>query len=99
MLLLPGGGSATDVLAPVASLPTKAAKNAQKLLSPDLPGLTVPPPPPTREDSAISAARKKQQQAELMRRGRRATILTKGIEDGLGNVSRPEARSANLFGE
>ncbi len=58
------------------------------------------PPLPTRADPAIEAARKRQQTSALMRKGRRASILTsgRGVEDELGTVSRPEARGAKLFG-
>ncbi len=56
------------------------------------------PPIPKREDPSIASARKKQRSAELMRKGRRATILTRGIEDPLG-ATRPEARTSELLGE
>ena len=58
-----------------------------------------PPPPPEREDPVVVEARKKQRTSELQRRGRQSTILTKGMEDELGNVTRPQATAVKLFGE
>jgi len=63
------------------------------------PGYQPPPPPPERDDPVIVEARKKQRTSELQRRGRQSTILTKGTEDELGNVLRPEAKAVKLFGE
>lgn len=67
---------------------------------PDLPPEPSVPPPPTREDPSIAEAKRKQRQAELMRRGRRASVVTssRGVEDELGTVNRPEARAAQLLG-
>lgn len=65
------------------------------------PSVPPPPPPPTREDPEVKAAREKTRLAALQRKGRRASILTggQGVEDSLGSVSRPEARSAQLLGQ
>ncbi len=70
-------------------------------LTPDVPGAKPLPPLPTRQDPAIGAARREQQTLERRRRGRRSTILTsgQGVEDQLGIISRPQARSAQLLGE
>lgn len=104
MQLIPGGGSAADVVLPLISIPTKAAtKVGQKVAEKIIPVPNIPPPPelppvPTREDPEISAARERQRQADLRRRGRRATILTggRGVEDELGVVNRPQAGATRL---
>lgn len=59
-----------------------------------------PGDPPERTDPAVLAAGEEQRLSERQRRGRRASILTSGggLEEGLGTVRRPEARSAQLLG-
>lgn len=91
MQLLPGGDPISTAIL--------GKKSAEKLLTPKMPDLPAPPPPPTREDPAIAIAKKKQQAEEFRRKGRRATILSKGMNDGLGTVTRPEAKSVELLGE
>jgi len=58
------------------------------------------PPLPTRADPEIEAARKRQQTADKMRKGRKSAILTsgQGVQDELGTVSRPQARTSKLLG-
>jgi len=110
MQLLPGGGDSFDFLANPFKKEYELLTSAQKktgsrkvyeLLTPKMPELPVPVPPPSREDPSIAEARKKQKLAELQRRGRSAMILTgsKGVEDELGNVTRPQATAVKLFGE
>jgi len=67
---------------------------------PDIPDPIPPPPIPKREDTENVEARKRQRQAQKLRKGRASTILNtgRGVEDNLGSVSRPAARSASLFG-
>jgi len=66
---------------------------------PPLPPPKPLPPLPKREDPEIEAKRKRQLTAEKLRKGRRSTVLTsgRGVQDELGEVSRP--RAAKLLGQ
>lgn len=105
MLPSVGAGLATSVLKGIkegttAVAPAVATGLAAGLVSPKIPGMPGIPAVPSRADTAIAEARKKAKEEELKRRGRAATILTgsRGIEGGLGTVTRPEARGAVLLG-
>ncbi len=54
-----------------------------------------PPPPPTRDDPAIAEARKKQRLSELLRRGRRASIIFGG-QAGAADAPLSQPRAAKL---
>ena len=63
--------------------------------------VTPLPPPITRDDDRVRKARADAIRAEKKRKGRKSTILTssRGVDDDkLGNVTRPEARNAQLLG-
>lgn len=74
----------------------------KSVFSPSKPQMPAPPPPPPkRDDPEIAAAKDKQRMADLKRKGRAASVLTsgRGVEEELGAVARPEARSgAQLLG-
>lgn len=67
----------------------------------DPPSPPDPAPPPAQPKApAVEAAGDTRRQSELMRRGRRASILTsgRGVQDELGTVNRPQARAAQVLG-
>ena len=100
MQLLPGFGG-TEIFDNIGFAAKAVGKEIAGTLTPKILGLPSLPPPPTRQDEGISAARRKQMELDKMRKGRAASILTGsgGIEEGLGSVSRPAARAAQLLGD
>lgn len=69
--------------------------------SPKPPAVTAPPPLPTRADPSIAEARRREESAARRRRGRAATVIAGSNEASLGepNVTRPQARGAQLLGQ
>ena len=69
------------------------------LFNPPQPPAPPPPPPvPTPDDPAIDEARERLRRAELLRRGRRSTILTSGLGDSSPAPARRSALSNRLGG-
>lgn len=97
-----GAGLSTSVLKGIKdAAPLAAVGLASGALTPRMPGFPNIPAIPARADEAVSEARRKQMELDKLSRGRSASILTgsRGIEGGLGSVSRPAARAAQLLGD